>query len=234
MAITVASMIAKIRDGLSLDPRGNIWPDDQIQNWIYEGQRDICARIPGATAEESSHVCIAGPQQTVPDDGSRLITVSGNTADAEGKPTVVVEANQIGRNEFASRIEPTSRHFLLRYKADSYARQRGDDEQFEYWIWEPQTPRLFWLYPAAKVGDTVEIVYSQIPAEGANITVPDYYEPMLISYALSRMFAKQETGGADDNKVVMYHDRYIKGIEAKIAADEYVNQAKMGAEWQRG
>ena len=222
MAVSIASIITRIRDGITMDPAGTIWSDAEITGWIHEAQRDITMRLPGATAKDVTHTCVVGSQQELPDDGARLLTVAGNTAAADGRPTIVNDAT--GRNATAHYIENFPREFVVRRYHDMFSRVRDENEQFQLYIWESKTPRYFWLYPAAKAGDTVDIVYSAVPDTTlANLDIPDYFSPLVLDYALFRMFAKQQITMKGADQMSARHMQFYKdGIDDKMKMDMMV------------
>ena len=228
MAVAIADIVSRVAVQLG-DEDHDVWFSDELTQWVHDAQRHITLLVPGATAKSVTLRCVAGPRQQIPDDGARLIRVQGNTPTADGAPEIIKNVDdRTGRNSYAHEIARFTATFQARNRKLLYGQQRTATQQFSVYTYDPKSPQLFWLYPAALDQDPVDIVYSAIPdtTEAAvNIGLPDYYSPLITDYVLSRCYGKETTlDGHSANERDYYYKRYEDGVKAKLAADEISQQ----------
>jgi hypothetical protein len=182
MALTAQSIIRGVVTALK-DPTAVRWKTDELVRYLNDGQRDIVAVRPDATATAVSMALAAGARQTLPAAGAKLIEVVRNTNGAQRS------------------IRATSRVLMDAHNPSWYS--KAGVEEIHHYMFDMREPRVFYVYPPAAVGASVELVYSAYPTDVAtpatgalytdvvgNLSVQDIFANALTNYILYRAFSK--------------------------------------------
>lgn len=178
MPVAASSILERVRT--QLIDTGDVyrWSDAELLKWLSDGQRTVVAMAPGASSDAAVISLSAGTHQNIPADGHMLLSVVRNVA-ADGVTP--------GR---AVRI--VSREILDAYTPDWHSSARTAAVQ--NYIFDPQRPKEFYVYPPNNGTGKLEIVYSILPGEMTTLSdtlvVQDIYQTALVDYVLFRAHQK--------------------------------------------
>ena len=185
MTTTAQSIIAQAQELLQ-DPTGVRWPATELVAHLNDGQRALCELRPEEFAVTAAYPLVAGPKQTTPANCAKLLEVSRNTNGAAIRP---VERRQLDA------IEPS---WYTKAGATTIKHTTQDARE----------PNVFYVYPPASVGASVDLVYAAYPADVAtptgplaanvagNLNCPDAYKNALLHWVIARAYMKDaEFGG---------------------------------------
>lgn len=163
-------------------------PASDVVRLMNQAQRIIYIHRPDSTAAVSPFALVAGPKQALPSNAVSLINIP---------------ANVIGARR---RITKVDKGVLDDYEPDW---QGGTPASvIDHFIYDPRTPRVFWVYPPAVPGTLVEMVASSylddLPATTGdgqswntavgNIGLADEFESALIALTLHLVYRSDLEG----------------------------------------
>lgn len=188
------------------DPDATRYPRAELLVWLNDGQREIAAIRPDASAKRATISLHAGTRQTVPNESSGLIDLVRNilTSPCRG-------SRAIRRVSMA----------LLDSQAPDWHTRTSSSTVKEY-VLDPRTPKTFYVYPPATEGVLVEAVYAVPPtplsSEGTAISVDDIYANALVDYILFRAYAK-ETEDSLMQRAAAYRASFENALGLKTSGD---------------
>lgn len=210
---TVQDLIDKFQ--FVTQDEGIRWTDAEVIGWLNESYQQIVILRPDAGATSADVPLAEGHRQRLDDatsinlpDAHMILDV---TATAGKRPRAVRQSDLSmidGLMPDWRRMPPTP--FL------------------ERWVFDDRNPREFVVYPPAKAGTTVEIVYSQAPEPhdpAANnvldeaIKMPSAYEPAILDYLLYRAYSKDADSQANANRATAHYQAFATGIGGKSQSD---------------
>lgn len=154
------------------------WTDAELALWINDGCRLIAIARPDSCAVEATMSLAAGSKQTIAGltpPGLRLLDVVRATASGRG-------------------IKLVDRQVLDAYEANWHAATQAVPV---HWVFDPRTPKTFYVYPPALVNTQVDLVYTRDPITVAagtlgsqTLSIDDIYIGALTDYVLFRAYAK--------------------------------------------
>lgn len=183
---TTAQSIIKQAQELLQDPDGVRWPATELVAHLNDGQRALVELRPEMFAVTVATALIAGPKQTV--------------------PAACAELLEIPRNTTGSAIRPVERNQLDAIEPDWYS-QTGVTV-IKHTMVDAREPNVFYVYPPASVGASVDLVYAAWPADvpapsgviastvTGNVNVDDSLKTALLHFVVARAWMKDaESGG---------------------------------------
>lgn len=190
------------------------WPQVELIDWINEAYKQIVILRPDATATRMQVALAAGADQALDDAGSiNLLT-------AYSLIKVVRNDNSSKRGIrliTASEIEDNI--------PDWYSETEVGD--IERWMYDPDIPREFQVYPPALVGTLIQVIYAADPGEhtdgpsvGAEaLKLKDYYAPMILDYVLYRAYSKDVDNVVNAKRAMMHYQAFSNGLGVKNTSD---------------
>ncbi len=178
MAVTAQSIIDRVR--LQLIDTGTVkrWTDSELLKWLSDGQRAIVLAAPGNSSSTEIVPLVAGTKQSIPADGNILLYIIRNTNSTGTTP---------GR---AVRI--VSREILDAQNPDWH--MSTPTATVQNYIFDPQQPTEYYVYPPNTGTGHVEMVYSHLPGEMTSLSntlvVQDIYQTALFDYVMFRAHQK--------------------------------------------
>lgn len=178
-----------------IDTGGVQWKDPELITWLNEACGEIARVRPEASSQTveltgsavpvAGQHLIPGSKQVIPDGGSRLLEVVGNSVSGvEGRTIRRVERSTLD-NEDPEWMSGTRSAVAFRYAASL------------------TDPRSFYVYPPSlgNAASGISLVYSSPPpvvaALSDPIPLPDMYAAPIANYILFRAFSKlTESAGA--------------------------------------
>lgn len=195
--IQVSQVISQVRDVLQ-DKDAVRWKDSEFLGWLSTGYAEIVEKKPQSNSTRHILACKAGTQQDLPVDGALLISVVRN------------------ESATAKAIRPIERAVLDSQNPNWHFDPNNGD--VSYYVYESQSPKVFYVYPQATAGQQISIQYAKIPQAHASvgevIRLDDTYAGLLIDYLLYRAYAKDAAVG-DANLANTYRDLFYTNLGLK-------------------
>lgn len=201
MTVTAQTIIDRVRTQLIDTGSSQRWTDAELVKWLSDGQRAAVAISPGCSSDTVTISLIAGTKQYIPDDGHMLLTIIRNVS-STGSP---------GR---AVRI--ASRELLDAQNPDWHSSSQTIIVQ--NYIFDPQQPKEFYVYPPNNGSGKLDIMYSILPPELTGLTdtidIQEVYQTALVDYVLYRANQKDSDFAAGQQLAATYYASFIAYMQA--------------------
>lgn len=216
MATTLVSdLIASAKLLLQETTTGGIrWKNEEILGWLNESYKAIVQGKPDANAITEDLALVAGTKQTLPATRLRLLDVVRSTdPDSDGMSITLASRHQ---------LDTTRRGW----------HREAEAVDIEHYIYNPDDPKTFYVYPPAVAATTIEVVYSSVPAPhaGTAITAPsevihldDIYGPVMLDYIMYRSYSKDADHTANANRAMLHYKAFREALGLKVQVDRSVN-----------
>lgn len=200
MAVTAQTVIDRVRSQLIDTGAVKRWTDDELLDWLSDGQRALVAMAPSASSTLATVALAAGTKQTIPSDGHILLSITRNNVSGGGTPGKVVRI--------------VSREIMDAYNDDWHSGTSA--RAVQNYIFDPQDPTHYYVYPPSDGAGYVDMVYSKIPAEisalGTNISVRDVYQTALFDYVMFRAHQKDSDFAAGAAVAASYYQAFLSSV----------------------
>lgn len=210
MALTAKSIIRRVVDILQ-DTTSVRWPVEELVRYLNDGQREVVLYRPDATIKSTTYTCAAGPKQSIPADGAKLIDVIRNSAS--------------GSNLSSVRIVPRQ---ILDAQIPNWYSLAGALSAVHF-TYDPRDPKVFYVYPPALDTTQLEITYSAFPTDvtepaagssyddvTGNIDVPDIYGNVVIDYVLYRAYSKDSEYAGNAQRAVAHYQAFANALNIEV------------------
>jgi hypothetical protein len=212
MTTTSQSIIDKVRL-LLVDPSGLRWSDDELRGWLNDAQLQTTVLKPDALSVTAVLTLDTGTLQTLPAAASRLLRVVRNMSAASegtgGRAVRLVDRETLDAQN-PNWHDPTSTGLS------------AHGTVIKNYIYDEQDPLSFYVFPGVSGDAFIEVVYSKIPDNIANLTgnieLPDIYAPALVDYIMFRAYMK-EGESANVALAQIHYQLYAEALGAKIQLD---------------
>lgn len=210
--VKVVDLLAKVQTLLQ-DATGVRWPLTELQGWLNDAYRDTLILRPDANTLVGEFVCVAGARQNITSTfagADRLVNVLRNTAAASRKSAVALGSRQ-------------SLDSMLR---DWYAQTPSIN--VELYMFDPRTPKEFFVYPPATTTARLEVMYAQVPTPHAlsqselsssstaeTIRIADTFATPLMDYIMYRAYSKNTESASNAAKAGAYYQSFQAGLGVK-------------------
>ncbi len=207
----LASAILGAARRLLKDPGKVRWSDVGLLGWLNAAQRQVVSVRPDAKSMRADLVLAAGIEQAIPANGIALLSVLHNvdkTTGALGRVVTLTtrdELNAIDVNWPGSAAKAITRQY----------------------VYDPDTPRVFEVWPPAIAGNKVRISYSVLPtdctlAADSMIDVPDIYESPLTDLICVRAYMEDSDDPADKSRAADHMAAAMQALTGKTQTDQAV------------
>lgn len=208
MPIAAQSLIRRCVETLQ-DPTSVRWPISELVRYLNDGQREVVLYRPDSMVTSTTRTLTTGTRQTLP-NGSKLIEVVRNTG---GTKRAVRMVNRE----------------ILDAQTPGWHNLTGSTDIMHY-MYDPRDPTVFYVYPPAATGASVEIVYAAYPADivepadgalytavSGNISLPDIYGNAIQDYILYRAYSKDSEYAGNAQRAQAHYAAFsnVLGIEIK-------------------
>jgi hypothetical protein len=192
------------------DANYDSWPEAAIHDAILEGEKVIVIYRPDAAPVNAELTLVAGIEQSIAaltPAPNRLLSVKYNRAGNVNGRSI----RRVGLGDIDA-IRPDWRS----------AAQSTIIREFMH---DEREPLLFYVNPPAAVGAKVQLSYSAIPAQYGTVdantstTVNDLYEPMLIDWALYRLFGHDVEGSVNMARSQQALGTFERMLGVKLQSD---------------
>lgn len=208
MAIAASKVLARVRSLLVDDGTAYRWSTAELLKYLSDGQRTIAAAFPDQVTKVSNILLVEGTRQSLPSDGESLVTVYRNMGVAGTTPGRAV---RLIKREILDDQNPN-------WHADAKV-----TAVYNY-IYDPNDPTAFFVYPPSNGLGYVQINYSYNPAELTadtdNITVGDIYLTPLVDYVLYRAHQKDSDEAAGQEKANTHLQAFMMFLAARDSSDK--------------
>jgi hypothetical protein len=195
--VTVQNLIDQARTILQ-DQGAVRWANPEFLSWLQTAYAEIIDKKPQSNSMRLVFACQAGTQQNLPADGALLISVVRNES-----PT-------------AKAIRPVERAVMDSQNPDWHNTPNTGD--VTHYVYEAQSPKVFYVYPQANDGQQISIQYAKIPlahtTTSETIRLDDTYAGLLVDYLLYRAYAKDASLG-DASLSNTYRDLFYTNLGLK-------------------
>jgi hypothetical protein len=204
--ITAQSILNKA--AIVLQDTTNIrWPVTELLTWLNDGQREISAMRPDVTNVIETVKLVPGTRQSLPATGQQLLAVRRNMLSsglAGGDAIRKVPMDLLDSQRPGWHVEPIS-------------------NVIKHYVYDPRTPRTYYVYPPANTTAWVEIVYDAPPAMLSNVTdvisLDDEYSNMLLEYVLFRAYSKDHDQIGNAERAMAHRQMFDSMLSAKNTVD---------------
>ncbi|WP_280568256.1 DUF6682 family protein [Chromohalobacter sp. 296-RDG] len=212
MAVTtVGTVISNAKLVLQeITSAGTRWTNEELIGWLNEFYQAAVQLKPDAFSMNTEVSLAEGTRQQIPADGLRLIDVMRNTVGSQMAVMV------------------TTRRAL-----DSTRRNWHSDPaslEIEQYVFDDLDPDRFYVYPPAKDGAKLEIIYSAVPtphkvSDGLDairddaFKLNDAYAPVATDYILYRAYSKDAEHSANLSRAQMHRQSYMQQMQGKGQVD---------------
>jgi hypothetical protein len=193
-----SDIISRVRLVLN-DNDGVRWLNAELFQWITDSQLLIALVRPDAVNATVNHPLVAGTRQTIPSDGLRLLDLKRNLLNAEGAagPAIrIVEQSDLDL------FNPAWHQAVAQTTVKNY-------------VYDNRDVLAFYVYPPAKVGARVELLYSKNPGVIDSLSdalaVQDIYQEVVVNYVLFRAYAK-DAAFANNAQLMTGYLQIINGL----------------------
>lgn len=171
------------------------WPANELIGWLNDGRREMAIFRPDIYAATASPTLVAGAKQTLPSGGIRLMDVQRN---ASG-PAVTI----------------TQRGYLDQHNPNWY--QMPSSLTIKHFMLDERDPQIYWVYPPAKAGSSVEIIYQQIVTDYTSsstlATYEELYSGALVDYVCYRAFSKDAEYAGNADRAIAHYNQFVNSLK---------------------
>lgn len=217
-------------------PQFQQWAEREIVHWINDAQVAITKYLPLACSRVDAIKLAAGTRQSInviaavdciPGDGSTPAAPIHGTLFLNPRRNMGANGATPGRA-----IRMVERDTLDSQDPDWHTRTAAAVSSV---IYDPQTPRYFYVTPGVTGNVWIELAYAAKPvaivnsaapgseaylvggASTATITIDDEFTEELVDYAVARAHLKDVTY-AEPAKAALHTQRFLNSLNAKVAA----------------
>lgn len=188
---------------LLTDEHLDFWTAEFQADTVNEAVRAVIRSRPDSSYKTIIFATSDTAHQRLPEEAYRLIDVEG----------VVNENNEVCRAILPKPVAELN-------KIDRCWRTAKASEKTEYFAYEENKPRDFWIYPKAPIGQKISLTYSWIPElinkESLILNFRSDYEQDIINYSLYRAYQRE---GTQTQKEQFYRTVFYEGLGIKTTAD---------------
>ena len=181
------------------------WSDAEFLGWTASAYREIVRNRPDSNSTYAPLTTVADSHQALPNDGAYLISVVRNES---GKKRA---------------IRPIERHILDSQNPDWHTVNATTSSDYaKYYVYEKDSPKDFYLYPAPPAGVLIGIQYARIPTAHLSttefISLDDTYAGLIVDYMLYRAYSKDASVG-DASLAQHYMQIFYQQLGVAIASN---------------
>ena len=191
MTTSVQSIITKVQELLQ-DKLGIRWPVAHLVAHINDGQREIATLRPDLFVVTVS-ISITGVKHTI--------------------PGAAVNPIEIVRNTNGAAIRQTDRNMLDAVEPGWYS--KTPSKVIKHFCYDSREPDVFYTYPPAAAGASVDAVYSTLPADATldgNINCKDTCATPLMHFCLFRAYMKDAEFGGNAALSASHYQLFKAGL----------------------
>lgn len=211
MPIPVSELTSRASDIIQ-DVLNVRWPVEELLRWINDGAREVILYRPSAHAVTKTLPLKSGTYQEIPEGGVQLLDVIRNMGTDGTRPGIAVRR--------------TDRNLLSDQDPNWHSSSPGS-AIYHYTV-EDRNPKGFYVWPAARAGMQVEMLYACLPDAVTSIEQTldmgaEYINP-IVSYVVYRCFSKDSEYSQGGVAAAHYQAfATAMGVSGQSAASESPN-----------
>jgi len=177
MILTAQNVLTRARD-VAQDAGAVYWPEAESINWMNDGRAVMYEVRPDIYERTETVSLLAGYEQKLPGNSTRLFDVLSNVSSAKRRRITKIEAENLDRVAPNWRSEAVATEIL-------------------HFMYDPNRPDWYEVYPPAALGVQVRIRYARLPTAipssmlGTQLDNESALATCLVDYILHRYFAKE-------------------------------------------
>ena len=200
MALTAQNIID--RAAIILQDMTSVrWPISEMLNWFNDGRRELAVVRPDIYSDMATKALTSGAKQELPADGLRLMDVPRNTSG----PAITV----------------TQRGFLDQQNPGWH--QMSGSATVKHFMVDERNPRIFWVYPPASSGASVELIYQKAPTDytvGSTLSpYEELYGGAMVDYIAYRAFSKDSEYAGSAERALAHYGQFLNALKVGRAND---------------
>lgn len=193
MALTAKNILD--RASMIIQDLTNVrWPESEIINWLNDARRELAVVRPDIYSDMATKALTSGAKQELPADGLRLMDVPRNTSGAA--------------------ITVTQRGFLDQQNPGWH--QMAGSSTVKHFMVDERNPRIFWVYPPAASGASVELIYQKAPTDYTTNSALTAYEELyggaMVDYVCYRAFSKDSEYAGNANRALAHYQQFANAL----------------------
>lgn len=205
---TLASALIGKAKILAQDTTAIRWTDPEWLGWLSDGQREICIIRPSAYSKIANVTLAAGTKQSIPADGVEFIEYIRAMGASGTVPGLA--ARKVPRR-------------MLDASIPGWHLTAGAAAVPIHYVYEPQAPKFFYVYPASTGAQLVEILYAASPIDVAStataIALDDVYGGPLIDYMMYRAYLKDSEFQGNAERSLLFRKAFENTMGLKAIGD---------------
>lgn len=212
--------------GILLQDVGAVrWPLPERRIWINAGLREIAIAKPDAVISNRVLALRAGTLQSLPAGGIQLVRVYRNVRGVAGIDTprqgvsaVTVVPREVMDSQVPDWHDPSA---------------HPPEKAVQHVVYDPEDPKVFYVYPPNDGTGRVEVAMSSIPDEiprgnpdnkltgyGADITLDDGYRNALIDYVLYRCYQKDAAFAGNAQRSAAHFAAFAQAVGLRTSVGQ--------------
>lgn len=208
MAILVSEIFDNAREILQ-DELKVRWTDEELIDYLNDAVRTSVMIKPDVNPITEEFTCASGYKQSwagLSTEIVQLLDVFANTSTGGGNETAITF---VKRNVMDLEV-PTWR-------------SATPSNTIQYYMYDPRQRDVFYVYPPASAGSTIEICYSGLPAAvtaiGDEVPLIDIYAPALTNYVIWRAYTKDSDFSGNLQIAGSYYGSFFQLLTGKMMAE---------------
>lgn len=177
------------------------WPESEILNWLNDARRELAVVRPDIYSDMATKALTSGAKQELPADGLRLMDVPRNTSGAA--------------------ITVTQRGFLDQQNPGWH--QMAGSSTVKHFMVDERNPRIFWVYPPAASGASVELIYQKAPTDYTTNSALTAYEELyggaMVDYVCYRAFSKDSEYAGSSERAAVHYNQFLNALKMGRLSD---------------
>lgn len=216
--ITGANIISRVQDTLQ-DTTSVRWPEAELLRYINDAQREIVNMKPEASATTANVQLVTGTKQTLPTGGLRLIKVTRNMSDTSGGATGK-RAIRIVDIDILNTQEPD-------WNDPTVSGDAAHGTNVKHYVFDPDDPKKYYVYPGVSGSAYVEIVYSKSPTDlsgtSSTIDVDDIFGNAIIDFVLFKAYLKDSEYAGNAQRSSQHYQLFVNSLGAGTQSQNIIN-----------
>lgn len=203
---TVASVIERAA-GLLQDVSHIRWTQEELVDWINDGQREAVVYKPSACTKNANIPLVAGTKQSLPDDCNVLFEIVRNMGADGATPGAGISVVERG---------------LLDAQMPDWHMQKNAKAAVKHYTYSPLDQKTFYVYPASTGGVLVEASYGAVPATvafGDVISIDDVCSVSLLNYLMFRAYSKDTEFAPNTANADRFYQSFLLNLKGRVSAE---------------
>jgi hypothetical protein len=196
----VSEIVWRVRQ-LVHDSSGARWSDAEMIKWVNDGLNQTVLFKPTANSIRISIPLAVGTIQDLPASAFQLLRITHNTT---GESCRVIDQDRLDA-------------------ANPMWRVATQTSTVEHYMYEPEIPREFQVYPANDGTGSVEATVSGVPTRVVTMTDPipldNIYGPVLVDYLLYRAYSKHSKFAGNEQRAANAYQRFAQSLGMKVQSE---------------